>query len=135
MATILAHITVRPGTEAEFESIARTLHERTHALETGVRHYEYWRGADPRTYYTLLAFDDHRTFIAHQTSDHHEAASPQLGGCVESLRLEWVDPVPGASALPPTRMQDAPPDANELVATYTTLFAAAEADWWQALDH
>ncbi len=133
MATLLAHITVRPGAEADFEAVARALHDSTHSLETGVRHYEYWRGAEPRTYYTLLAFDDHRTFIAHQTSDHHEAASPVLGGLVESLRLEWVDPVPGATALPPTRMQDAPPGANELVTTYTDLFAAAEADWWQTI--
>ena len=133
MATLLAHITVRPGSEADFESLARTLHDRTHALETGVRHYEYWRGAEPRTYYTLLSFDDHRAFIAHQTSDHHEAASPALGGVVESLRLEWVDPVPGASALPPTRTQDAPADANELVTAYTDLFAAVVADWWQTV--
>ena len=63
MATILAHITVRPGTEADFEALARTLYEGTHATESAVRHYEYWRGSEPRTYYTLLSFDDHRGFI------------------------------------------------------------------------
>ena len=134
MATLLAHITVRPGAEADFEAVARTLYDRTHSTETGVRHYEYWRGAEPRTYYTLLAFDDHRAFIAHQTSDHHEAASPVLGGLIESLRLEWVDPVPGASALPPTRMQDALPDATELEVAYTDRFAAVVAEWWEAVD-
>lgn len=134
MATLLAHITVRPGAEADFEAVARTLYEGTHTTETAVRHYEYWRGAEPRTYYTLLAFDDHRGFIAHQTSDHHEQASPVLGGLIESLRLEWVDPVPGASALPPTRMQDAPADADELTVTYTDRFAAVIAGWWQTVD-
>ena len=134
MATLLAHITVRPGAEADFEALARTLHERTHATETGVRHYEYWRGGEPRTYYTLLSFDDHRSFIAHQTSDHHEAASPALRELIESLRLEWVDPVPGASALPPTRMQEAPPAANELVVAYTDLFAAVVPAWWATID-
>ena len=134
MATLLAHITVRPGAESDFEAVARTLYERTHTTETGVRHYEYWRGAEPRTYYTLLSFDDHRAFIAHQTSDHHEAASPALRELIESLRLEWVDPVPGASALPPTRMQDAPPGANELVVAYTDLYAAVVAEWWQSID-
>ena len=134
MATLLAHITVRPGAEAEFEAVARTLHERTHATETGVRHYEYWRGGEPRTYYTLLAFDDHRAFIAHQASDHHEAASPVLRELIESIRLEWVHPVPGASALPPTRMQDALPDANGLVVAYTDLFAALAAEWWGTVD-
>jgi quinol monooxygenase YgiN len=133
MATILAHITVRPGTEADFEALARNLYEQTHATETGVRHYEYWRGAAPRTYYTLLSFDDHRAFIAHQTSDHHETASPELGRMIESLRLEWVDPVPGASALPPTEMQSALPDADALTVEYTDRFAAVIADWWRAV--
>jgi quinol monooxygenase YgiN len=133
VATILAHITVRPGTEADFEAIARNLFERTHAEEDGVIHYEYWRGAQPRTYYTLLAFDDHRTFIQHQTSDHHETASPLLGKTIESLRLEWVDPIAGASKLGPTAMQPAPDDADDLTRTYTDRFAAVIADWWTPL--
>ncbi len=133
MATLLAHITVRPGAEREFEDIARTLYERTHALEHGVRHYEYWRGAAPRTYYTLLAFDDHRAFITHQTSDHHEVASPVIGQLVERIRLEWVDPIDGASELPATDMQEAIDGADDLVLAYTGRFAAAIAEWWLAL--
>jgi quinol monooxygenase YgiN len=133
MATILAHITVRPGKEAEFEAIARDLYSASHGSEPGLRYYEYWRGADERTYYTLLAFDDHRTWITHQTSDHHEQASPRVGQVIEALRLEFVDPVQGASPLPPTEHQPAPPDADELTAAYTERFAAQVADWWAAL--
>jgi quinol monooxygenase YgiN len=132
MATILAHIRVKPGTEAEFEDIARELFTATHEHETGVRRYEYWRGSDPRTYYTLLSFDDFRTFIAHQTSDHHEQASPRIGAVVEALRLEWVDPVDGACELAPTASQDVPDDADELTQTYARRFAAQIADWWPA---
>ncbi len=135
MATLLAHITVRPGSEEEFEELARTLHERTHATETGVRRYEYWRGSEPRTYYTLLAFDDHRAFIAHQTSDHHETASPQLGVLIERLRLEWLDPVGGACELPPTEMQPALTGSDDLTLAYTARFAAVIADWWMPLRH
>ena len=133
MATLLAHITVRPGMEAEFEDLARTLYERTHATETGVRRYEYWRGSQPGSYYTLLAFYDHRAFIAHQTSDHHESASPELGRMIENLRLEWVDPVDGACDLPPTQMQPAPDGADDLVTAYTERFAAIIAPWWSDL--
>ncbi len=133
MATILAHITVRPGKEAQFEAIARDLYAGSHGNETGLRSYEYWRGADQRTYYTLLAFDDHRAFIDHQTSDHHETASPLLGPVIESIRLEWVDPVAGASPLPPTEHQAAPEGADELTLDYTDRYAAQVADWWQAL--
>src|SRR5271166_149729 len=49
MATLLAHIRVRPGAEKRFEQIARELHDATHACEHDVRRYEYWRGAEPRS--------------------------------------------------------------------------------------
>lgn len=133
MATILAHITVKPGTEARFESIAREMYQGTHDTESDVLRYEYWRGADPRTYYTLLSFTDHRAFIAHQTSDHHETASPQLGEVIEAIRLEWVDPIANSSPLPATNHQEAPDGANELTEKYTRRFAAAVADWWASL--
>lgn len=133
MATILAHLQIRPGEEARFEAIARRLYAATHDHETGVRHYQYWRGSEPGTYYSLLAFDDFQTFIAHQTSDHHEEASPELAAVLESLRLEWVDPIAGASDLPPTEHQPAPDGAHELAVSYTDRFAAQVADWWRSL--
>lgn len=133
MATILAHITVRSGGEADFEALARELYDASHRLETRLRYYEYWRGAADRTYYALLAFDDHRAFIEHQTSDHHESSSPKLQPIIESIRLEWVDPIDGASPLPPTVDQDPPPDADALTVTYADRFAAEEADWWLQL--
>ena len=133
MATILAHITIKAGSEARFEQIARDLYAGTHDTETGVRHYQYWRGAEPRTYYTLLSFDDFQTFMAHQTSDHHESAAPSLGEVMEAFKLEWVDPIQGASDLPPTEHQPAAADANELTKTYTDRYAAKVADWWKGM--
>ena len=133
MATILAHITVKEGSEARFEQLARDLYHGTHTTETGVRRYEYWRGAEPRTYYTLLSFDDFQTFITHQTSDHHEDASPGLGDVFESFSLEWVDPIEGASDLVPTEMQAAPDDASPLAKEYTDRFAAQVASWWSGM--
>ena len=132
MATLLAHITVRSGSEGRFEEIARELYERTHADEPDVLRYEYWRGAEERTYYSLLAFPDHRAFIVHQTSDHHEQASPDIGAVVESIRLEWVDPIVGASDLPPTDAQPAADGVDDLTAKYSELYAAQAADWWLA---
>lgn len=133
MATILAHLTIKPGCESRFEEIAATLHDGTHAEETKVLRYEYWRGEAPRTYYTLLSFDDHRAFIEHQVSDHHEIASPLLGEVCESIRLEWVDPIQASSPLPPTNHQEAPDDADELTAKYAERYAASIADWWLSL--
>ena len=74
-----------------------------------------------------------RTFIVHQTSDHHETASPQLGEVFESVRLEWVDPVAGACDLPATEQQTAPDGADPKTLLYTDRFAAQVAEWWAAL--
>jgi quinol monooxygenase YgiN len=131
MATIVAHIQVRAGREDEFEDIVRALGEQTWK-EPKIRHYEYLRGAKPGFYYCLLAFEDFNAFIVHQTSDHHEVASPKLGALIEDLRLEWVDPVQGASKLPPTDMQPLPADADALTTKYHELFAAKIQEWWQA---
>ncbi len=133
MATLLAHITIKAGKEEEWEAICRRLYAATHESEPAMRRYEYWRGSEPRTYYTLLSFDDHRSFIVHQTSDHHEEASPKIGDCLEGFKLEFVDPVGGASDLPPTDHQDVPAGADDLTAAYSERFKAQVADWWLAL--
>ena len=133
MATILAHLRVKLGEEERFEGIIRELYAASQAKDRGLRHYQYWRGAEPRTYYCLLAYDDHRSFVAHQTSAHHESAAPLFREVFEDQRLEWVDPVAGASDLPPTEVQDPPDGADELTVTYTRRFAAEIADWWLPL--
>ena len=133
MATILAHIRVREGRERDFEAVARSLHGSTHGSEPGVVHYEYWRGSKPSAYYCLLAFADFRAFIAHQTSDHHESATPELGELIADMTLEWVDPVQGASKLPPSIMQEPADGADDLTRRYHRIFAAAVQDWWSSL--
>jgi quinol monooxygenase YgiN len=132
LATILAHIQINPGMESDFETLVCDLFAGT-APETAKRHYEYWRGAEPGFYYCLLAFDDFHGFLTHQTSDHHEKASPELGKLIAKMRLEWVDPVQGASELPPTEMQGVPAGADELTTRYHKLFAATLQDWWEPL--
>ncbi|MEY3147126.1 MAG: hypothetical protein RL688_345 [Actinomycetota bacterium] len=133
MATILAHITVIAGCEERFEAIAEDLFRASHAHEQGLLRYEYWRGADPQTYYTLLSFTDFSAFIAHQTSEHHETASPLIGAVVADLRLEWVDPVQGASELPSTDAQDLSASLDKLTQVYAKRFRAEIAPWWLPL--
>jgi quinol monooxygenase YgiN len=129
MATILAHINIHPGREAEWEALIRELYASTQA-ESGKLHYQYWRGNEPGLYYCLLAFEDFNSFIAHQTSDHHESASPLMQGMIAGMKLEWVDPVAGASDLPETHTQALPEGADELTAQYHELFAVDVAQWW-----
>jgi len=131
LATILAHIKIFEGKEQEFERIIRPLHEATHRIEQKCRRYEYWRGEAPGTYYCLLAFDDFVGFMEHQASDHHEA--PDFPALLESIRLEWLDPVQGASDLPPTEPQELPAEATDLMREYAKAYGVQMQDWWHAL--
>jgi len=131
LATILAHIKVYDGKETQFEETIKGLHEATHRLEPHCRRYEYWRGAKPNFYYCLLSFDDFLSFLAHQTSDHHEA--PDFGSLLENIKLEWVDPVQGASDLTSTEPQDVPADADKLTRAYAESHAMTPQEWWAKL--
>ena len=133
MATILAHIRVKPGREVEFEQTARAMFAASHGNEPALRAYEYWRSQTPGEYYCLLAFDDFLGFMAHQSSPHHEAAAAPLMDVIAELRLEWLDPVQGASPLPPTRAQPLPADAGEPVRRWAEMTPAALAGWWAPL--
>jgi quinol monooxygenase YgiN len=130
VATALAHIQVRAGMESRFERVAAELHRLTHEREPGVRRYEYFRGAEPATYYCLLSFDDYHGFLAHQSSDHHEDASDELRAVTECIRLEWLDPLPDASSLVPTKPQPLPPGAAAATARVHERFADIGETWW-----
>lgn len=133
VATLLAHITIKPGQEARFEELAREMYEGTHSHEKDVRRYEYWRGAEPRTYYCLESFTDLNGFLDHQTSPHHEGHGPALRDVIESMRLEWVDPITNASPLAPTNDQPLPDGASELKREKYPRFAKVAAAWWSEL--
>jgi hypothetical protein len=130
MATLLAHIKAKPGMESRIEAMAKALYASTHDHETHVVRYEYWRGTDERMYYTLLSFDDYVGFIEHQASPHHVDFTRDFADMVESFRLEWLDPIQGASPLVQTAPEPLPPDANDLMKAYAERQPAEIADWW-----
>lgn len=133
MATILAHLHLKPGAQASFEQTIRSLFEVSHRSEPALRRYEYWRAQEPGHYYCLLSFDDFMGFMTHQSSSYHEAAVEPLMGQIAQMRLEWVDPVQGAAPLPMTRAQGVPGSATELVRKYAEMMPVCEADWWLPL--
>ncbi len=132
MATILAHIKIRDGHEATFEALAKQLYEETHANEDNVVSYQYWRGSEPSTYYTLLAFADYNSFLVHQTSEHHDDVGKGLSAAIEHMKLEWVDPIEGASPFPRTTSQELPADATDTDRSTAATYAAVIADWWHS---
>ena len=107
------------------------MYRETHANEPKCRRYEYWRGAEPRTYYCLESFDDFVGFIEHQVSPHHEA--PDYASMLEEIELEWLDPVQGAADLVPTVNQDMPADATDLMKEYAKSHAMTVQEWWISL--
>jgi quinol monooxygenase YgiN len=133
VATLLVHIRVRAGMEARFERVVAGLYRQTHERESAVRRYEYFRGADPATYYCLLSFDDYHGFLVHQSSDHHESAGPELRELTEEMRLEWIDPLQQASPLSPTDSQPLPADASPVAARYHERFDPIGEAWWDAV--
>lgn len=133
MATILAHIAIKPGKEKAFEETIAPLFAESHKTEKALKRYEYWRSQEPGKYYCLLAFDDYHGFLAHQTSPHHEAATPALMDAIADIRLEWIDPVQGGSPLPATTPQPTAADASDLAKRYAGMFPVALAGWWAAL--
>jgi quinol monooxygenase YgiN len=133
MATLLAHIRVKTGSEAQFERVVCDLYGQSHVSEKGLLRYEYWRGQAPGTYYCLLAFRDYASFMAHQASAHHETAVPALLETIAEMRLEWLDPVSGAAPLPSTQAQELPASAPELMKQYANLYPTQIAAWWETL--
>jgi quinol monooxygenase YgiN len=131
MASLLAHIQIKPGKEAKWEAIMRDMVGQTFGTEDGVIRYEYWKGQEPLTYYCLLSFRDKWAFYAHQVSDHHEGHD--FADVLAGIRLEYIDPVEGAGGgLPQTFDPALPDDAPEAMRTAQERFPLTIPAWWSA---
>ena len=128
MSTFLAKIKIVAGKEAEFEETARMMFRETHANEPNVKRYEYWRAAEPSTYYCMESFPSFLDFMEHQISPHHEA--PDFGSMIEAIEFEWIDPIQGACDLGPTDPVDLPADAPDLMKEYAASHPLERQDWW-----
>ena len=124
---------IKPGMEARFEAMSRDLYARSHANEPGLLRYEYWRGQTPQMYYALLSFVDYESFLIHQASDHHSELTAGIKDMVDSLRLEFVDPVPGAAPLPTNTSVALTQPTAPLIEYYADRYPYLEASWWPKL--
>lgn len=129
MTTLLAHIRIKPGKEEKWEAIIADMVSQTFASEDGVRRYEYWKGQETNQYYCLLSFVDKWAFYEHQMSDYHEGHD--FGDVLESIRLEYVDPVDGAGGgLSRTADLPLPVDASSSQRTAQERFPLSVPSWW-----
>ena len=130
MTTLLAHIKIKPGREAQFEAIMKDMVAKTLGLEPGVLRYEYYKAQAENTYYCLLAFKDKWAFYHHQNSDHHEGHD--FGAVLESITLEYLDPVEDANALPKTVDLPLTAEHDADMARAAKAYPLSIADWWEA---
>lgn len=129
MATLLCHIEINPGKESEFEAVMKEMYRRTHGEEPNCVRYEYFRGAQPGKYYSLLSFTDSVAFWEHQISDYHEGFD--FASMIKSLDMEWLDPVADASPLIPTESTNPPEGSSDLIKTAAETYAVAVQSWWK----
>jgi quinol monooxygenase YgiN len=130
MATLLAHIQIKPGKEEKWEAIMRDMVRETLSTEEGVIRYEYWKGQEPLNYYCLLSFQDKWAFYYHQISDHHEGHD--FADVLAGIKLEYLDPVKEAGGgLPPTLDPALPADASQNMKIAQERFPLDIAGWWE----
>ncbi len=129
MATLLCHIEINTGKEYEFEAVMKEMYRRTHAEEPNCIRYEYFRGAKPNHYYSLLSFTNRLAFLKHQISDYHEGFD--FAAMIKHIEMEWVDPVNEASPLAPTESAELPVDASDAINSAAVSYPIAVQAWWQ----
>ena len=133
MATILAHIEIKPGKEAQWEEIMTDLVRHTFEHEDQVLRYEYFKGREPLHYYCLLSFENKYAFYLHQASDYHEDhETVYLEGVLANVELEYLDPVTGACELPPTENPPLPAGTSEALRKYESICPILIPEWWAA---
>ncbi|MFT5209106.1 MAG: quinol monooxygenase YgiN [Flavobacterium sp.] len=128
MTTILAHIQIRPGKESVFEAIMQDMVKHTFAAENGVLRYEYFKGQRSNFYYCLLSFKDKWAFYRHQNSDHHEKYD--FNEVIEEIKLEYLDPVEGASPLPHTHDPVLTDSMEDGMRRAQKMYPTQLATWW-----
>lgn len=94
----------------------------------GVLRYEYFKGQSPLHYYCLLSFEDKWAFYLHQASEYHEGHD--FESVLANVELEYLDPVKGACALPPTLNPGLPSDASDALRVTEATFPINLPAWW-----
>jgi quinol monooxygenase YgiN len=81
MIVMIVTLRVKPGSEAEFESIFADLSKAVRANEPGNLAYQLARTkGEIGTYKVVEIYRDQGAFDAHVAADHSKAASPKLSG-------------------------------------------------------
>ena len=79
MLGIIARLTIKPGTNADFETTMKALQARVRADESGNKLYALHKTADPNVYVMLERYDDEAALDAHRAAPHFKEIGRKLG--------------------------------------------------------
>ena len=79
MLGVIAKLTIKPGTNADFEATMKALQAKVQADEPGNKLYALHKTADPNVYVMLERYDDQAALDAHRAAAHIKEIGRKLG--------------------------------------------------------
>ncbi len=79
MLAVIATIKVKPGTEKEFEAVAKELVAKVNANEPGCKLYTLCRSETPQTYVFMERYVDQAAVEAHRGTDYFKELGRKMG--------------------------------------------------------
>ncbi len=79
MLGVIAKLTVKPGTNADFEATMKALQARVQADEPGNKLYALHKTADANVYVMLERYDDQAALDSHRAAAHFKEIGRKLG--------------------------------------------------------
>lgn len=94
MLGVVAKLTIKPGTEKEFEAVAKELVAKVQAGEPGCKLYVLHKSETPNVYVFMERYVDQAAVEAHRATDYFKALGRKMGeymeGRAEVMRLTEV---------------------------------------------
>jgi quinol monooxygenase YgiN len=84
MLGIIAKLTIKPGSNADFETVMKALQAKVQAHEPANKLYALHKTDDPNVYVMLERYDDQAAFDAHRVAPHFLALRPKMFDCLAS---------------------------------------------------
>jgi quinol monooxygenase YgiN len=79
MIGVIAKLTIKPGTNADFERTMKALQARVQADEPGNKLYALHKTADVNVYVMLERYEDQAALEAHRAAPHFREIGRKLG--------------------------------------------------------
>ena len=79
MLGVIAKLTIKPGTNAEFEAAMKALQAKVQADEPGNKLYALHKTDDANVYVMLERYDDQAALAAHRAAAHFKELGRKLG--------------------------------------------------------